>query len=630
MGNVSLAQTSFWHYIVPTVAMSSFGYGDRTAMNAAYQIFGSTATQMLGFGAAGIARKFLVYPRAMMWPGELSTIALARALFDEDAQGTKNERLPGPFNTWWQMSRKRIFYWVVLGSAVWFVFPDYLFQALSLFSFLSWMAPNHVNLTFITGMQSGLGLNPWPTFDWNIATTFFIPLVVPFWSVLTQMSGLIVLCLLVILPICYTGGGRWHADYISPFDTGTYDRFGARYNVSRVIDHKTMQLNVTAYNEYSAPYVSAGLAVVWAAYFATYTAILSHVVLFHRHEVMRSFRMLFKRTSAGFTDRINREMRKYPEVPEWWFGIILVLSVIAACATAEVYHTELPIWAVIFCAVFCVVMLIPTGVLQASASITTGYNVFGEFLAGYALPGRPVANMLFKGYAVISMEQAVTYIGDLKVAHYCYLPPRTVFWAQTWASLLSSLVSVGVTDWAVAYIPGFCDKHQHAHFSCPGPRVFMTASVLWGLIAPARTFGTDGVYSTTQVAFVVGAVAPVVVYLVSLKWRPARRFNVPVFILGMLNLVPYNMSYAVAALYPAVVFGWWIRRRFAKWWERYTYVLASALSLGTALSGLVIFFAFQYKDVEVHWWGNDIVNKGLDPAGVTLKTLPDGQSFADF
>lgn len=626
MANVSFGE-SYYHFVLPAQSLRLF-YGDHTGMNGWYQVIGSSAVQMIGFGAAGIARKFLVYPRAMLWPGNMSTIALARALFNEDATDARNEHLPGPFGTWWQISRRRIFYWITLAAFVWFFFPDYLFQALSFFSFISWMAPNNVNLAMMTGMQSGIGLNPFPTFDWNVATTLFEPIVVPLWAVLQQYMGMVFLALVIITPLVYSG--KWHSDYISPFDTGTYDRFGATYNVSRIIDRSTMTLNETAYREYSGAYVSAGLAVVWAAYFASYTAIISHTALFHHREMARSFRMLFKRTSAGFTDRINREMRKYPEVPEWWFLTILVLSIIAAIVTSEVFHTELPVWAIFFCVLFCVVMLIPTGVVAAYASVTTGYNVIGELIAGYALPGRPVANMLFKAYAVISMDQAVSYISDLKMAHYCYIPPRTVFWAQTVATFVSSLVSVGVVDWSIANIPDFCDKHQHAHFSCPGPRVFFSASVLWGLIAPARTFGNHGTYRNTQWAFLAGALAPVIVYVLSRRWPIVRRFNVPVFIIGMLGFVPYNLAYGTAALYPALLFGWWIRRRFPNWWERYAYVISAALSLGTALSGLLIFFAFQYKDIQVHWWGNDIITKGLDAAGVTLKTPGDGESFADF
>lgn len=44
-------------------------------------------------------------------------------------------------------------------------FPGYIFQALSYFNWISWIAPTNVKLAIITGSVCGMGLNPWPTFD---------------------------------------------------------------------------------------------------------------------------------------------------------------------------------------------------------------------------------------------------------------------------------------------------------------------------------------------------------------------------------------------------------------------------------------------------------------------------------
>lgn len=49
----------------------------------------------------------------------------------------------------------------------WYWFPGYIFQALSTFSWMTWIAPDNANLTTVTGFWSGMGLNPWPTFDYN-------------------------------------------------------------------------------------------------------------------------------------------------------------------------------------------------------------------------------------------------------------------------------------------------------------------------------------------------------------------------------------------------------------------------------------------------------------------------------
>ncbi|KAL4758893.1 OPT oligopeptide transporter protein-domain-containing protein [Aspergillus foveolatus] len=62
---------------------------------------------------------------------------------------------------------------------IYFWFSDYIFNALSLFNWLSWIAPNNFNLTAITSIKKGLGFKPLPTFDWNIVTHVADPLIVP-------------------------------------------------------------------------------------------------------------------------------------------------------------------------------------------------------------------------------------------------------------------------------------------------------------------------------------------------------------------------------------------------------------------------------------------------------------------
>ena len=50
-------------------------------------------------------------------------------------------------------------------------------------SWITWISPNNIALDAITGMYGGMGLNPWPTFDWNVASTAFVPLTLPTFTV---------------------------------------------------------------------------------------------------------------------------------------------------------------------------------------------------------------------------------------------------------------------------------------------------------------------------------------------------------------------------------------------------------------------------------------------------------------
>ena len=77
-------------------------------------------------------------------------------------------------------------------SYSWYFFPGYIFQALSLFSWMSWIAPNNGPLNNVVGFVNGVGLNPWPTFDWNNMTAWLVPLTIPSFSINSQLVGIVI------------------------------------------------------------------------------------------------------------------------------------------------------------------------------------------------------------------------------------------------------------------------------------------------------------------------------------------------------------------------------------------------------------------------------------------------------
>lgn len=57
----------------------------------------------------------------------------------------------------------------------------FLFQALSVFSWICWIAPNNVPLNQLFGVSSGLGMSVL-TFDWTQISWIGSPLMVPWWA----------------------------------------------------------------------------------------------------------------------------------------------------------------------------------------------------------------------------------------------------------------------------------------------------------------------------------------------------------------------------------------------------------------------------------------------------------------
>lgn len=94
-----------------------------------------------------------MYPSYCVWPHSLVTIALNSALHNE-----KNVTVPGPFKRMYSMSRYKFFLWSFGAMFIYFWFPNYLFEALTFFSWISWIAPDNHNLNIITGFQNGIGV----------------------------------------------------------------------------------------------------------------------------------------------------------------------------------------------------------------------------------------------------------------------------------------------------------------------------------------------------------------------------------------------------------------------------------------------------------------------------------------
>ncbi|KAI5960218.1 hypothetical protein CANMA_004060, partial [Candida margitis] len=137
-----------------------------------YQVLLILSTNFMGIGLAGLIRKFAVYPVQAVWPIILPGIALNKTLLTK----SKQQNING-----WTISGYSFFFIVFGASFLYFWVPDYLFQALSYFSWLAWIKPDNQNLAAVTGFVSGLGLNPIPTFDWNMIK-MNAPLQMPFYN----------------------------------------------------------------------------------------------------------------------------------------------------------------------------------------------------------------------------------------------------------------------------------------------------------------------------------------------------------------------------------------------------------------------------------------------------------------
>jgi OPT family small oligopeptide transporter len=642
MANVSYGgqnQTAYVTYIFQSLKLDMFYGIKRLADSAGFQILLAVSTQLIGFGCAGLVRRFLVYPPAMIWPKDLATIALNKALHNDS---NHFHNVHG-----WTISRFRFFLCCFIAMFCYFWFPDYIFQALAYFNWITWISPTNVTLAIITGSISGMGLNPWPTFDWNTLSYIFDPIIMPFFALVNNFVGMFLVGFCVIVPVYFSNA--WNTAYFPINSYDVFDNTGSNYNVSRVLN-ADYSLNVEAYEAYSPAYLSAAYAVLYSAFFAIYLATVVHVALYNRREIVSGFKAAFQWQSArdAYGDVHNRLMKTYEEVPEWWYLVLLAIAFTLGCVVVSVYDTGMPVWGIIIGLLICLVLQIPIGMVMAITNTEVTNNVLAEFIGSYAIPNKPVANMIFKSYGYITCAQSIQFVADLKLGHYMKIPPRTLFWAQTVATIVGALVSVGVNAWQLSNIEGVCTADQSAHFSCPGKHlpqlvklnlfcsfshlgthIFFTASVIWGAVGARRIFGDGGIYHPLEYGFLVGALLPVPFYFLTKKFPRSwvKYVHVPLMLAGVTWYTPYNISYVWPTVMVGFTFNYYIKHRYTAWWQKYAYVMTSSFAAGIAIAAIIIFFAVQFHSVPINWWGNTVQYAGCDGNACTLKAIPASGHF---
>ncbi|MCD7451611.1 hypothetical protein HAX54_012873 [Datura stramonium] len=150
----------------------------------------------------------------------------------------------------------------------------------------------------------------------------------------------------------------------------------------------------------------------------------THVALFYGREIYERFQASYK----GKEDIHTRLMRKYKDIPSWWFNTLL----------------------------------------------DTRFDIITEYVMGIILPGRPIANVCFKVYGYIHFYHFLTKFGNT---------PGDELGASVFRNNTRTN-NISVAWWLLNSIENICQDDllpPDSPWTCPGDRVFFDASVIWGL-----------------------------------------------------------------------------------------------------------------------------------------------------
>ncbi|KAG6710957.1 hypothetical protein I3842_05G028900 [Carya illinoinensis] len=506
-------------------------------------------------------RKYVVEPAHMWWPGTLVQVSLFWALHEHE-----NER----------MSRAKFFLIALICSFSWYLVPGYLFSTLTNISWVCWVFSKSVTAQQLGSGTKGLGLGAL-TLDWSAVASFlFSPLISPFFCIVNIFAGY-VLIVYIAIPTAYWAFDMYNASRFPIFSSHLFTAQGQTYNISAIVNDN-FELDLAKYQEQGRIHLSMFFALSYGFGFATIASTITHVAFFYGREIYERYHASYK----GKEDIHTKLMRRYKDIPTWWFYILLGVTLAVSLVLCIFLNNQTP-----------------------------GVNIITEYAMGLIYPGRPIANVCFKTYGYMSMAQAVSFLSDFKLGHYMKIPPRSMFLVQFIGTILAGTINLAVAMWMLDSIKNICQDDllpANSPWTCPRDRVFFDASVIWGLVGPKRIFGTLGNYGMVNWFFLGGAIGPFIVWLLhkafpKQNWIPL--INLPV-LLGATGMMPpatplnYN-----AWILVGTIFNFFIFRYRKQWWQRYNYVLSAALDAGVAFMGVVLYFSVVMEVRDLTWWGTD-------------------------
>ncbi|RVW58122.1 Oligopeptide transporter 8 [Vitis vinifera] len=196
--------------------------------------------QVLGYGWAGILRKFVVDPAEMWWPSSLTpSFFIQRASRERQEADDKSEIL---------LNRTHLQLLLVCGSRV----P---LPYLGTISWVCWVFPNS-----ITAQQIG-------------------PLITPFFAIINVLAGYVIFMYL-ITPVAYWGLNVYNAKNFPIFSSHLFNAQGQRYNVSAIVNNK-FEIDMETYQKQGHIHLSIFFSISYGLGFAAVISTLTHVALFN-------------------------------------------------------------------------------------------------------------------------------------------------------------------------------------------------------------------------------------------------------------------------------------------------------------------------------------------------------------
>ncbi|KAI9461265.1 OPT oligopeptide transporter [Lactarius psammicola] len=587
--------------------------------NVAASIFLLFSSQLLGYGIGGLMRPILLYPSKMLYPGVLPMVSMLDAFYQEGStrQSEGNKK------------RLKLFYVAFFVIFIWEIFPEWIFPLLTGFSVFCLANQGSRDFTRVFGGSNGnegLGLLS-ICFDWQYISGLANPFAIPLRA---QVSGFIgyILCMVVFVAVYYNN--IWESKNFPFLSQELFYENGTVYDQLLILNDK-LEVDPTLLAEQGLPFYAGS----WILYLLTTNmgtaATLTHLLLWNRNDLRGAWSWVNKDSLERMWTEFNwrlwkadgkrevspdddldphyREMLKYSDAPNSWYGAILVSAFITAIVIIYKTDSTLPWWGFIISCFLGVISILFFGSLYAMTGLVFIIQPFVQMIGGFLHPGKPMANMYFVLFSYNSVIQAQVLLRDLKIAQYTKLAPRAAFTAQITGTLFGSALNYIMMN-------SIIDNQREILLSVEGTNIwsgqqqqqYNSQSIAWGGLAH-ELFAHGKRYQWVAWGYVVGLFVPIPFWLIH-QFFPKLRADylyTPIIAFYM-SWLCVGISSSYTLYYATALFSqWYLRTRYPRWFAKYNYILGAALDGGTQVMVFILSFAVQGAAGTSHlfprWWG---------------------------
>ncbi|KAH9040057.1 OPT oligopeptide transporter protein-domain-containing protein [Lactarius pseudohatsudake] len=587
--------------------------------NGAASIFLLFSSQLLGYGIGGLMRPVLLYPSKMLYPGVLPLVSMFDAFYQEGST-RKSEG---------NKKRLKLFYVAFFAIFIWEILPEWMFPLLTGFSVFCLANPRSTDFTRVFGGSNGnegLGLLS-IGFDWQYISAGVNPFAIPLRAQFSNFIGYI-LCMVVFVAVYYNN--IWESKNFPFLSQELFYENGTIYDQLLILDDK-LQVDPTLLAEQGLPFYAGTWVINLLSTNVGMAATFTHLLLWNRNDLRGAWswanKASLKRMWTEFNWRLweadgkrevspdddidphYREMLKYPDAPNSWYGAVLASAFVTAMVIIYKTDSTLPWWGFIVACLLATISILFFGSLYAMTGLAFIIQPFVQMIGGFLHPGKPMANMYFVLFSYNSVTQAQLLLRDLKIAQYTKLAPRAAFTAQIIGTLFGSILNYIMMNSIIDHQRDILLSVEGTNiWSGQQPQQYNSQSIAWGGLSH-ELFAHGKRYQWVAWGYVLGLFVPIPFWLIH-RYFPKLRADylytpVIAYYIGWL-CVGINSS---ATSYFAVAWlsQWYLRTRYPRWFAKYNYILGAALDGGTQVMVFILSFAVQGAAGTSHlfpqWWG---------------------------